>query len=133
MNQPKHSDQSDFDGSKSRVFQERCQLVEDSPEDSGLDALPKNLNSRGVVDAINLAAHQPFGFFFVKQSQTVRRLDERARVDLVIRADNRRHLRRLMIDRGEPESVAELCMAPVVPPQRFDTPDDSLNLALVGV
>ena len=64
--------------------------------------------------AVNLAAHEAFNFGFMEHAQSVTRFHERTGVDLVIRADNRRHAFGLVVDGGEVETVAEFGVAFVV-------------------
>ena len=66
------------------VFQEVCQLVENFPKNPRLHSLSKYFNRRGIVFAINIAAHQPFNFFFVEQPKAVRGFHKWAGVDFVI-------------------------------------------------
>jgi hypothetical protein len=68
-------------------------LLENFPEDSRLNTLAEDFNSRGIVGAINLAAHEAFNLVFVEHSQAVRGFYEWPGVNLVIRAHYRRHPR----------------------------------------
>jgi hypothetical protein len=119
MCQSRPSDQSHFtaenSGSLIDALQKVSELSENFTEDSRLNALAEDFNSRGIVGALNFAAHQSFNLLFVEQSQAVLRFYEWPGIYFVIRADNRGHSCRVPVDRCEAKSVAEFRVAFVVP------------------
>ena len=69
--------------------QECTELGKNLPEDSGLDALAKNLDCRGIVGTVDRAPHDALRFMFSEQARPVRCFNKWAGVNLVIRPDER--------------------------------------------
>jgi hypothetical protein len=84
-------------------------LTEDFPNDPRLHALPKNLDGGGVMGAVNLAAHEPFNFFLVQQTQTKRRFNKWA--DVTGTASKR--ARKAGRSSGTGKAAARACRRPI--------------------
>ena len=85
--------------------------------------------------AVNLASHDSLGFVLAEQPRSIRRFNERPRVDLVVGADERGNLHRVAVDSCETEPMAEFCVSSIMTAQSYDRFGDSLGIGgipLVG-
>ena len=89
-------------------------MPENRLEDVRLNALPQHLHPRGIVVGRERNSVDSFDFGKAKQAQTIRCVDERTGVDLVVAPRNHRNTRFAPVERCETKTVAEGAVAFVV-------------------